>query len=141
MIVGAFIVLWLLWQAWLPLAYYLGDDPAEERFAWRMFSDISVLAMQCEVSVTEWVGEPDGDGARLVDLGATLHAAWEGHLRLGRRLVIERVLESRCRRDPSVTEVGFRRTCPAGHESRRPPVDARLRCRTGAFTGPAGAAR
>ncbi len=48
----AFITLWLLTQIGLPLHYYVVrryDDPVNEMFAWRMFSDVHHSA-----SYVEW---------------------------------------------------------------------------------------
>ena len=48
----AFITLWLVTQMALPLHYYLErryDDPVNEMFAWRMFSDVHHSA-----SYVEW---------------------------------------------------------------------------------------
>ena len=145
LIVGAFIALWLAWQVVVPLSYYLWGNVWEERFAWRMFSDVSVSALRCTVSVTELL---EGSGAagsarapREVPLGPTLHGSWALHLRQGRQLVAERFLESRCRRDPSVSEARYHRACPAQRASRAPDLDARLDCRTGAFEGVSRSAR
>ncbi|MCP4810479.1 MAG: hypothetical protein GY913_08645 [Proteobacteria bacterium] len=45
-----FIVAVLVVQALLPLRHYLGDDPYDERFAWRMFSPTRVV--RCTVAYT-----------------------------------------------------------------------------------------
>ncbi len=38
---NVFIILWLLWHLGRPAYYYLAEEnPLDERFAWRMFSDI-----------------------------------------------------------------------------------------------------
>ncbi|HEX9765409.1 MAG TPA: hypothetical protein VGA36_01505 [Nitriliruptorales bacterium] len=143
-IVGGFIVLWLVWQVALPLSYYFGDDAGEERFAWRMFSEIALFHTKCAVSVAESVAVPgaaDGVSVRAVDLGRTVHAGWEEHLRRNRRLVVERFLRWRCQRDPSVTAVEFRRTCRLVPESRIPSISVRLPCRTDALAGVPGASR
>lgn len=143
-IVGGFIVLWLAWQVALPLSYYFGDDAEEERFAWRMFSEIAIFHTRCTASVAESVAVPgagDGVSVRAVDLGSTVHAAWAAHLSRNRRPVVERFLRWRCQRDPSVTAVEFRRTCRLVPESRVPSIGVRVPCRTDGFSGAPGSSR
>ena len=136
-IVGVAIALWLLGQVALPVSYYLGSTPAEERFAWRMFSSVSVFGGQCSLSVTESFAEPGAAGGRTtreVDLGQAVHPAWVVHLRRNRRIVIDKFLDWRCHRDPSVSEVGLRRACDRGPESGT-RVEVQHPCRPGARLG------
>lgn len=139
LVVSVFIALWLVAQVLLPFSYYLRSDFWDERFAWRMFSDVSVLSGRCSVTVTEMVEGSGATGsartARVVPLDRTIHPAWTAHLRVGRQLVVERLLESRCRRDPLVGEVRYRRACPTDLAERAPDLEARLDCRTGAIDG------
>jgi hypothetical protein len=136
-IVGAGIALWLFGQLALPVSYYLGSTPAEERFAWRMFSTVSVFGGQCRLSVTETVAMPAAPGGRStreVNLRQAVHPAWEVHLRRNRRIVIDKFLDSRCQLDSAVIEVGLRRSCARGPESGT-PVEVQHVCRPGPQPG------
>ena len=117
---SAVVAFWLLAQVALPVSYYLRESIAEERFAWRMFSSVSVYASQCALSVVETVaapGSPDGRTTRTPDLDRILHAAWLSHLRRGRPLVTERFLSWRCQHDPSIIAIELRRSCDRGPEA------------------------
>lgn len=119
-IASAVIALWLLGQLALPVSYYLGDSLPEERFAWRMFSTVSVFGGQCALSVSETVAAPAADGGRItreVNVDQVLHPAWGIHLRRGRRAVIDRFLAWRCQRDPSIIEIELHRSCERGPEA------------------------
>ena len=119
-VASAVIALWLLCQVALPASYYLGDSLAEERFAWRMFSSVSVFGGQCVVSVVETVAAPAADGGRItreLSLDQVLHPAWGVHIRRGRRLAIDRFLAWRCRQDPSIVQIELRRSCARGPEA------------------------
>jgi len=131
---SAFIGVWLCGQVILPLFYSLGDDPADERFAWRMFSDITAYQRYCSVTLTEMVDAPGsaaGAAPRELDIARVLHPAWEVYLRRARGAVVDKFLRRRCESDATVTEIEFRRTCRLEAASRMPPVERRLTCRTG----------
>jgi len=101
------LLLWLvlLLQIALPSSYYLWRvDREDERFAWRMFSEVRFRSCSVEVSEQSPVGE------RPVVLSEALHASWIGALRRGRERVIERFLASRCAR-PDVTASTLLRNC------------------------------
>jgi len=135
--VSAIIALWLVVQVAFPVSYYLGDSLAEERFAWRMFSSVSVYGGQCALSVVETVAEPgsaDGRITREPELNRILHAAWLTHLRRGRALVIDRFLTSRCQRDPSIIEIELKRSCDRGPEA-GVRTEVRRQCRPTAAAG------
>jgi hypothetical protein len=126
-------VAWLVWQLAVPAAYYLGDDVSEERFSWRMFSGVFLHHKRCVVSVSEAVAGPGTrPSLRKVDLSGPL-TSWIGLLKQNRRLVVEKVLRTRCQNDPLVIAVQFRRRCPFAPEARMPTVVRRLNCRTGVF--------
>ena len=119
-IASAVIALWLLCQIGFPLSYYLGDSLPEERFAWRMFSSVSVYGGQCALTVSETVADPAAESGRItreIDLDQALHAAWGTHIRRGRRAVIDRFLAWRCQRDPSIVAVELHRSCSRGPEA------------------------
>lgn len=92
-------------QVAIPASYYLrSSDLDDERFAWRMFSDVRVK--RCRVRAFE-VGER-GRHAEIA-LGQTLHSSWVHSLERGRRAVMTRFLDSRC--VPHVTEAQLVRQC------------------------------
>ena len=118
-IASAVIALWVLCQVALPVSYYLGDSLAEERFAWRMFSSVSVFGGQCVLSVVETIASPAGGErtARELNLDLVVHPAWGIHLRRGRRIAIDRFLAWRCQQDPSIVQIELRRSCDRGPEA------------------------
>ena len=65
--------LFVAFQLAVPLSYYLRADPYDERFAWRMFSDLRVH--HCETVATE---VRDGQATTVV-LGRVIHYAWIEH--------------------------------------------------------------
>lgn len=84
---GAFFCL----QIWLPLSYYLGDDPSDERFAWRMFSATRLSKCKAEVVASQH----SGPETRL-DAREHLHVAWVTNMTRNRKRVIEAYLERVC---------------------------------------------
>jgi hypothetical protein len=80
---SVFIVVWLALQIGVPASYYLGRDRFDERFAWRMFSPVRMVACQ-----TRFV-DGTGGGQSLVRAGADLHEVWTGLLTRARRSIIE----------------------------------------------------
>ncbi len=102
---NALLWLVLLLQIALPSSYYFWRvDREDERFAWRMFSEVRFRACSVEVS------EQSPFGERPVVLSEALHASWIGALRRGRERVIERFLASRCAL-PDVTASRLVRSC------------------------------
>lgn len=141
LIISLLIVTYLLLQLAVPTSYYLGNNPSDERFSWRMFSDLWHFHKTCIASIVETVavsGADDTPSLREVDLQRTLHPTWVKRLAWDWRLVVEKFLRTRCESDPSVTEVQFIQRCSAAAESRIPSVNLRLTCRTGTFTGSPG---
>lgn len=84
---GAFFCL----QIWLPLSYYLGDDPSDERFAWRMFSTTRLA--KCKTSV---VAAQQSQLESRLDAREHLHVAWVTNMTRNRQRVIETYLERVC---------------------------------------------
>ncbi len=80
----------LLAEVAIPATYYFGDDRFDERFAWRMFSDVRVYRCQ--------LGAYDIDDGRAtpVNLPATIHVAWINTMRRSREGVLRRYLRWRC---------------------------------------------
>jgi hypothetical protein len=128
---SAFIAAWLCFQIALPASYYFSADPLEERFAWRMFSDIHAAQRHCALTVSE-VFAPQGSArapvVREVDLARTVHPTWETYLRRNRRMVIDEFVAWRCARTPGVTAIDVRRACPVDSESRVPSSQQSLPC-------------
>jgi hypothetical protein len=97
-------------QIVLPLSYYLGDYPWDERFSWRMFS--TVRSLSCEVSAWRERDEgaegrrttrcPQGEGlCEQVALSQELHMVWVNLLKRGRREVLKAFVEQQCAQSPS----------------------------------------
>lgn len=116
-VMGA-IALLVAAQLAIPLRYYTGGDPYDERFSWRMFSEVRVVT--CDPSATE---TKDGQSAP-VELGRELHEAWIGLLSRNRDAVIERFLVHRC--EGGASAATFTNRC---HDARYPVCtrDARMR--------------
>ena len=106
---NAIILTFLVTQMLFPFVYYVpgGRDSArlpgvspeiaeyDERFAWRMFSDIRMVRCQATYAV---------DG-RTVELSQEFHSAWGSLLSRGRPDVVRRVGERLCERGEPVTLV------------------------------------
>ena len=137
-IASAAIALWLVGQLALPISYYAGQSLADERFAWRMFSSVSVFGGQCVLSVVETVEAPGSAAGRMARepaLAQVLHPAWVVHMRRGRQSVIDGFLAWRCRHDPSIVDVEVRRSCDRGPEA-GVRLEARRACRPAAAGAP-----
>jgi hypothetical protein len=107
--------LWLLVavQVAIPASYYLrSSDLEDERFAWRMFSDVRLMRCRVRASVLGPHGRTD------LSLGRTLHSSWIHGLERGRRRVIERYLSSRCA--PAVQAAVLDRSCADVRATRVP---------------------
>jgi hypothetical protein len=127
----------LLLQLAIPLRYYLGDDIYDERFAWRMFSQVRV--QECGAEVTE-------DGRRLTVLGrdpsdpGILPAPWQALLSRNRPAVVHRFLSWRCENAPEGTgSVRVTTTCTDTHDAVLPPIVREIDCATGEITEEGGA--
>lgn len=128
----------LLWslvalQVLVPSLYYWREQSVDdERFAWRMFS--ALRFRRCRVEAQE----EDRAGAHALDLAVVLHASWIGLLQRGRRDVIERLLESRCR-EPERTGATLLRACLELDGTRVPLERYQYTCATGLFSVTQGA--
>lgn len=78
---NVFIVAFLALQVGLPLSYYLGDNPHDERFAWRMFSPVRLVS--CEVEAT------DNTSRQRIDLMAEVHVVSINLMKRGRLPVVK----------------------------------------------------
>lgn len=118
----------LLAQALIPLRYYLGHDPYDERFAWRMFSDIRM--QRCQVTATEVV---DGQ-SRPVPLVRNIHMAWINTLKRNRSAVVQRYLRWRCEQE-GVTQAELSSRCVTPEGRTVPPLVRTIDCSSGEIEG------
>jgi hypothetical protein len=130
--VSLFILAWLGWQVSVPLSYYVrGGVQEDQRFSWRMFSQVWLASKSCNVVAFEVVAPSSPGGAssvRRLDLWDVLHPIWVEQARQNRGPLLEKFLRARCDADPSVVEAQFMRTCPVAPGLELPEVDRRLRC-------------
>ena len=127
-----FILAWLVWQGAVPLSYYVrGGVQEDQRFSWRMFSQVWLASKSCNVLAFEVVAPSSPGGppsVRHLDLRHVLHSIWVEQVRQNRGPLVERFLRARCDRDPSVLQVEIMRTCPVAPGPVLPEVDRRLQC-------------
>lgn len=94
-------------QLLVPASYYLGASDADERFAWRMFSNRR--AETCKVQATERREGPAGQVQHL-RLSAVMHRAWIHGLSRRRPGIVHKFFSWRCE-DPQVSELALIRHC------------------------------
>jgi hypothetical protein len=136
LIASLFIGAYLLWQVALPLAYYLGDDLFDERFAWRMFSSTFHYKRNCKITVYEWVRHADGtEGPLELDLTRAIHQVWVARLGRSPAPVVDKFLRTRCEANPRAIEVEFGRYCPAAAAYETAQGGAIVSCGTGFVRG------
>jgi len=111
----------------IPATYYFGDDRFDERFAWRMFSDVRVY--QCQLGAYDI---HDGRGTP-VNLPSTVHVAWINTMRRSREDVLQRFLRWRCE-DAVVDGVRIVNQCRTPEGESVPPVVREIECTTGHIT-------
>ncbi len=100
------IVAFLAFNVGMPLRYYLGDEPYDERFAWRMFSPVRMV--RCDVALY-------GADGRALPLSRMLHVVWINLLKRARLQVLEAYAAHYCAGEvaagrPAVLEAEL--TCP-----------------------------
>ena len=107
------VTAFLLSQVWIPVTYYLGDEPTSERYAWRMFSSVDLSTW--ETHVTALVEENGQLVERSVPLSAMLQ---ESHIKGIEQAQLDMVepLLRQLLREPGVKEVRFtaQATAPSG---------------------------
>ena len=120
----AFIAAFLLYQVATPLSYYLGDEPFEERFAWRMFSPL--LIRPCSFNAALQVG-PGGEGRRPISFESVLESWWIDSLKRNRPRIVRSVLNHMCDlRDAE--SVYYEHRCAALDGTPQPPSRLALHC-------------
>lgn len=102
-----FIAGFLAFQIALPLAYYLGEDRFDERFAWRMFSSVRLTECEMRARESEEAGEFDRFYAH-----RDIQVAWVRLIERNRDRVVRAYLRRRCNQQP-VERVEVRTTCRA----------------------------
>jgi hypothetical protein len=128
--VRIFLGVFLLLQALIPLRYYLGDDPYDERFSWRMFSAVRVH--RCRVMAAETIG----GAPRQIALSREIHRAWINTLSRNRDAVTRKFLRSRCEGE-GVSEVRVTNNCVDPDGNRVDPIVWTLDCASGEMSEPA----
>ena len=79
-------LVWVVIQIAVPLSYYVAGREFDERFAWRMFSD--VRQVRC---ANVWL-----EGGRPVPAERRVHVAWASLMQRQRGDVIDAYVEHRC---------------------------------------------
>ncbi|MGC6417769.1 MAG: hypothetical protein ACON3Z_11670 [Bradymonadia bacterium] len=88
--VNLFIATFVVIQIAIPLAYYLGTNPYDERFAWRMFSPTRLAG--CSVQAYR----VDAGQRQQVSLRKEIHVVWYNLLKRARPAVIDAVGQKLC---------------------------------------------
>jgi hypothetical protein len=128
---NVFIVAFLGYQLLAPLGYYLGERGYDERFSWRMFSNLRMH--DCALVLHDVVGSGATAAERKVDAQHELHVAWFNILNRFRTAAVEKFLRSRCERD-GVTAARLVRRCRDTDGAALPEQHAELDCDSGAFS-------
>ena len=88
--VSLFIATFVAIQIAIPLAYYLGSNPYDERFAWRMFSPTRLAG--CDVKAYR----VDAGQRQQIRLRREIHVVWYNLLKRARPAVIDAVGKKLC---------------------------------------------
>lgn len=112
-------------QLFVPGSYYLGDSEADERFAWRMFSNRR--AETCKVQATERRDDGPVGAAQRLRLSAVMHRAWIHGLSRRRPGIVDKFFSWRCE-DPQVIELALIRQCRSATGEAMPTDTLEHRC-------------
>lgn len=121
---AAFIALQLL----MPLSYYLSSNRYDERFAWRMFSEIR--SHQCRPQMLAHSER----GAQPVALPSEFHQVWINLLGRQRDEVIEAAMLRVC--ETGAARVTLRNTCVEPREGESYNLDSEMTCNSGELVLP-----
>lgn len=124
------IAVFVAFQLIVPATYYLRDDPYDERFAWRMFSNIRLY--QCRPTAFE---RREGAAEAPVQLTRHVHQAWINTVARNRVDVIVAMLDKRCE-EPDMERVRLVNECHKTDGEELEPIEYALECRTGRLTVP-----
>ena len=103
--IHVFVLVFVILQLYLPLQYYLwNDDPLDERFAWRMFSDIAMSGKEVEF----WAEMYDNGLEMSIDHKSFFGEHWTSVVLHGRRKGIENACAYFCREIIDVRSVHAR---------------------------------
>jgi len=86
----ALIIAFLALQVGLPLSYYLGHTPHDERFAWRMFSPVRLVSCDADLY------DATSGSQQKLDPYKELHVVWYNLMKRGRLPVVKVFAESWC---------------------------------------------
>jgi hypothetical protein len=112
-------------QLLVPASYYLGGSDADERFAWRMFSNRR--AESCKVQATERRQDEPPGVAKTLRLSAVMHRAWIHGLSRRRPGIVDKFFSWRCE-DPQVSELALIRRCRSATGEPMPTDTIEHRC-------------
>jgi len=109
------VAIFLASQIFIPITYYLRDEPTSERFAWRMFSSIDLSTWKTEVTVL--IDENGTLVERQVPISSTLQEAYAKGIQQAQLDIVEQYM-CRLSEQPGLKEVRFeaRGTLPSGKE-------------------------
>jgi len=125
--IGVGVAVALLAQIAIPSTYYFSEDRFDERFAWRMFSDVRVYT--CRLGAYDVQ-----DGQRTpVRLPSVIHVAWINTMRRSREGVLQRYLTWRCETE-EIDGAQIVNQCRTPENEAVPPVVRALECGTGEIT-------
>ncbi len=111
----------------MPLTYYLGlHAPTDERFAWRMFSQVRLD--HCDVTAEETIQDGGSTVTRAVPLQETLQAGWISELARKQPRVVARFLDRSCE-DTRVVAAKVVWSCRATDGTLAPPDEVARGCR------------
>jgi len=92
--IHVFVLAFTIVQLYLPLRYYLfNDDPLDERFAWRMFSEIAMSGKEIEF----WAEMRDSGLEVPIDHESFLGDHWTSIVLRGKRQVVDNACSYFCR--------------------------------------------
>lgn len=134
-VISILIIVYLVWQIALPLSYYAGfrEGIYDERFSWRMFSNVGLR--ECEVEVVEHRVHSHREFSRKLNLRGILYYGWISRMDKNVTGAQKKFLLRRCTEGPdSVRSVELIRSCKSVTGKALTPQRTVLDCRTVEFT-------